>query len=157
MTYLAEILIDAGFQNVKTYIQSGNVILETALSKEETAKQIHDTIAEKIGADLKVILKELGQLQTAVQENPFQEGYDFSRVHLVFTNEIIDRTRLEKLRRTDFGDEEFSVGSECFYMYLPRHAEKKRLSTNYLEKQLSITMTMRKINVIEHLVALCQE
>ena len=42
-------------------------------------------------------------------------------------------------------------------MYLPRGASPKRLNTNYLEKQLSITMTMRKLNVVEHLVELCKK
>ncbi|EJU15747.1 hypothetical protein HMPREF1127_0906 [Fusobacterium necrophorum subsp. funduliforme Fnf 1007] len=37
-------------------------------------------------------------------------------------------------------------------MYLPRNASKKKLNTNYLERQLSITATMRKLNVIEHLI-----
>lgn len=58
MTYLMEILEEVGLKNVKTYIQSGNVILKTELSKEETAKLIHNTIAKEIGADLSVILKE---------------------------------------------------------------------------------------------------
>ena len=43
------------------------------------------------------------------------------------------------------------------YMYLPRGASSKRLNNNYLEKQLSITMTMRKLNVVEHLVELCKK
>ncbi|KDE71144.1 hypothetical protein FUSO6_02035 [Fusobacterium necrophorum DAB] len=36
MSYLAQILQEAGFQNVKTYIQSGNIILDTELSEKET-------------------------------------------------------------------------------------------------------------------------
>ena len=64
---------------------------------------------------------------------------------------------LKKLENKDFGDEKFIIGSECLYMYLPRDASPKRLNTNYLEKQLSITMTMRKLNVVEHLVELCKK
>ncbi|HEL1150945.1 TPA: DUF1697 domain-containing protein, partial [Streptococcus equi subsp. zooepidemicus] len=136
---------------------SGNIILETELSKEETAKLIHDTIAKEVGADLSVIIKEKIQLQIAVEENPFNENYDFSRIHLVFTNDSIGKDELKKLENKDFGDEKFIIGSECLYMYLPRNASVKRLTTNYLEKQLSITMTMRKLNVIEHLVGLCKK
>lgn len=157
MSFLVEILEKAGLKNIKTYIQSGNVILETALSKEETAKLIHDTTAKEIGADLSVIIKEKNQLQTAVEENPFNENYDFSRIHLVFTNDSMEKKKLKKLENKDFGDEKFVVGSECLYMYLPRNANPKRLNTNYLEKQLSITMTMRKLNVVESLVELCEK
>lgn len=157
MAYLVKILEEVGLKNVKTYVQSGNVILETEVSKKETAKLIHDTIAKKIGADLCVIIKEKAQLQIAVAENPFNESYDFSRIHLVFTDDIMDKDELKKLENKDFGDEKFMVGSECLYMYLPRNATPKRLNTNYLEKQLSITMTMRKLNIVEHLVKLCKK
>ena len=154
MSFLVEILEKVGLKKVKTYIQSGNVILERELSKGETGKLIHDTIAKEIGADLSVIIKEKNQLQIAIEENPFNENYDFSRIHLVFTNDSMGEDELKKLENKDFGDEKFIIGSECLYMYLPRDVSPKRLNTNYLEKQLSITMTMRKLNVVEHLVEL---
>lgn len=157
MSFLVEILEKARLKNVKTYIQSGNVILETELSKGETAKLIHDTIAKEIGANLSVIIKEKNQLQIAIKENPFNENYDFSRIHLVFTNDKMGEDELKKLENKDFGDERFVVSSECLYMYLPRSANTKKLNTNYLEKQLSITMTMRKLNVVKHLVGLCEK
>ena len=77
MSFLVETLEKVGLKKVKTYIQSGNVILETELSKGKTAKLIHDTIAKEIGADLSVIIKEKNQLQIAIEENPFNENYDF--------------------------------------------------------------------------------
>ena len=58
MSFLVEILEKVGLKKVKTYIQSGNVILERELSKGETGKLIHHTIAKEIGADLSVIIKE---------------------------------------------------------------------------------------------------
>ena len=134
MSFLVEILEKVGLKKVKTYIQSGNVILETELSKGETAKLIHDTIAKEIGADLSVIIKEKNQLQIAIEENPFNENYDFSRIHLVFTNDSMGEDELKKLENKDFGDEKFIIGSECLYMYLPRDTSPKRLNTNYLEK-----------------------
>ena len=157
MSFLVEILEKVGLKKVKTYIQSGNVILETELSKGETAKLIHDTIAKEIGTDLSVIIKEKNQLQIAIEENPFNENYDFSRIHLVFTNDSMREDELKKLENKDFRDEKFIIGSECLYMYLPRDASPKRLNNNYLEKQLSITMTTRKLNVVEHLVELCKK
>ena len=52
MAYLAEILTEAGLENVKTYIQSGNIVFETTLSDGDVCALIHDTIQAKIGADL---------------------------------------------------------------------------------------------------------
>lgn len=145
MAYLAEILTEAGLENVKTYIQSGNIVFETTLSDDDVCTLIHDTIQAKIGADLlSVILKTQAQFTTALAESLFDESYDASRVHLVFTNDQLDQEILNELLEMDFGAEILKAGSECLYLYLSREAKKKRLNTNYLEKQLHITATMRK-------------
>lgn len=151
MSYLVEILTEVGFLNVQTYIQSGNILLESELSDEEIRKLVHDTILDKIGADLSIIIKEINQLEIAIQENPFDNTYDSSRIHLVFTNEEIPESTLTELSRENFGDEEFYGGHECCYLYLPRDARKKRLNTNYLEKKFGIRMTMRKLSVVNRL------
>ena len=151
MSYLVEILTEVGFLNVQTYIQSGNIMLESELSDEEIRKLVHDTILDKIGADLSIIIKEINQLEIATQENPFDNTYDSSRIHLVFTNEQIPKSTLTELGRENFGDEEFYGGHECCYLYLPRDARKKRLNTNYLEKKFGIRMTMRKLSVVNRL------
>lgn len=151
MSYLVEILTEVGFLNVQTYIQSGNILLESELSDEEIRKLVHDTILDKIGADLSIIIKEINQLEIAIQENPFDNTYESSRIHLVFTNEEIPESTLTELSRENFGDEEFYGGNECCYLYLPRDARKKRLNTNYLEKKFGIRMTMRKLSVVNRL------
>lgn len=154
MAYLVEILTEAGLKNVETYIQSGNILFETSLSDDDVCRLIHDTIRTKIGADLSVILKTQAQFLTALAENPFSEDYDTSRIHLVFTNEQLDKAIVNDLLEMDFGAELLQAGSECLYLYLPRETKKKRLNTNYLEKQFSIRMTMRKLSVIQRLVDL---
>ncbi|MGT2960334.1 DUF1697 domain-containing protein [Streptococcus caballi] len=151
MAYLREILIEVGFENVQTYIQSGNIVFETNLSDETVRGLVHYTILENIGADLSVIIKMPEQLAEAVQENPFGNSYDASRVHLVFTNDKLDTGILKNLAQTDFGDEALYIGSQCLYLYLPREAKKKRLNTNFLEKKLGIRATMRKLSVTSKL------
>lgn len=156
MLYLVQILEEIGFKNVKTYIQTGNIILETEFSKEKTAQAIHDIILDKIGADLKVIIKTKQELVKAVKENPFDEKYDYSRIHLVFTNDEIDKNKINMLKKIEFKEEEFVETSKCFYIYLPKDAKKKKLNTNYIENKLSIKATTRKINVVENLINMCK-
>lgn len=151
MSYLAEILEGVGFKHVKTYIQSGNIVLDTDFPLSETTAKIHDTILEKIGADLSVIIKTKKALKTALTGNPFNDKFDYSRIHLVFTNDFIDKSKLGKIRETEFFVEIFHDGKECFYLYLPKDAVRKKLNTNFLEKQLGIIGTMRKLNVIQKL------
>lgn len=123
MAYLAEILTEVGLENVKTYIQSGNIVFETTLPDNDVYALIHDTIQAKIGADLSVILKTQTQFTTALAKSPFDESYDVSRVHLVFTNDQFSQDKLADLLETDFGDEILRAGSNAsisIYQEKPR-------------------------------------
>ena len=68
MSYLVDILTEVGFQCVRTYIQSGNIILESDLAIEEIREQVHTLIKEKIGADLKMVIKNKSDFTKIVQE-----------------------------------------------------------------------------------------
>lgn len=152
MAYLVAILQEAGFKNVRSWIQSGNVILETACSFAETAQIIHDVILEKIGADLAIVIKTKQALQKAVAENPFVDDHEASRILLVFTNDQVDAEKVQACQQLSFGDEVFYATSQCFYLYLPRDAAKKKLNNNYLERQLGIVATSRKLSVVQQLL-----
>ena len=97
MSYLVDILTEAGFQQVRTYIQSGNIILESDLDLETIREQVHTLIKEKIGADLKIIIKNKDDLKNIVQENPFGEHYLYDRIHVIFYQESIQSLPLDKL------------------------------------------------------------
>lgn len=153
MSYLVKILTEVGFKNVRTYIQSGNIILETELGLSEIKKLVHRTIYEKIGADLKIIIKTKNHLKKVVNNNPFtKESYVYSRIHVVFCQEEIKQLSLEKILES-YGEEEIFVADECLYLYLPKTTTHKKLNTNYLERLLGVDMTMRKINVVSNLLA----
>ena len=146
-----QILEESVFKNVSTYIQSGNIFLDTNLSIRETSDKIHDVIFDNIGADLDVIIKTKSEFEISIRENPFDRDYDYSRIHLVFTNDNIKKDRLDEVLKINFFEEKFFVGSECMYMYLPKSAGEKKLNNNFLEKKLGIVCTTRKLNVIKKL------
>lgn len=155
MAYLAESLTDAGFRNVRTYIRSGNVLLDTDLSMEETAAVVHGTILRKIGADLTVILKTREQLAAAAQ-NPFGEGCDASRIHLTFTGRRADGEKVRAVAQTDFGCERLVCGRECFYLHLPQGVANRVLYSGYLEKRPGIAAATRKLCVVTRLCELAK-
>ncbi|MGL4848210.1 MAG: DUF1697 domain-containing protein [Clostridium sp.] len=157
MTELVKILENIGFKEVRTYIQSGNILLDSELVFSEIAFKIHNEILKEIGADLDVIIKTKEELELSINENPFNADLDSSRIHLVFTNENIDKVKLKEIEKLEFDGEIFCKGNACLYMYLPRDARKKRLNNNYLEKRLGIRMTTRKLSVIKKLNGLVEK
>ena len=151
MSFLVDILTEAGFKHVRTYIQSGNIILESNLFLEEIREQVHTLIKDKIGADLKMVIKSKSDFTKIVQENPYREHYLYDRIHVILFQNAIQNLPLEKLD-INYGEEEICIGNHCLYLYLPRTAKRKKLNTNYLEKLFGVDLTMRKLNVVEKLL-----
>ncbi|MEN7551264.1 DUF1697 domain-containing protein [Rapidithrix thailandica] len=83
MAQLRQVLSDDGFNNVRTWVQSGNVLLKTEQTATKLEKYVQNLIKKYIGPDLAVMVRTGAQLQKVLEENPFQEGYDISRVFFV--------------------------------------------------------------------------
>ena len=96
MSYLVEILTEVGFLNVQTYIQSGNILLESELSDEEIRKSVHDTILDKIGADLSIIIKEINQ------DEEFYGGHECCYLYL-------PRDARKKRLNTNYLEKKFGI------------------------------------------------
>ena len=71
MVDLCELLIDLGFQNVQTYIQSGNIILTSEGIKIVICKKINEGIAYKFGYDVPVVARTLKELENVIESYPF--------------------------------------------------------------------------------------
>src|SRR5581483_10861794 len=105
MAQLRNVLAMAGFSNVRTYIQSGNALVDTDLSATETANLVHNLIKEHIGPDLVVVVRTGAELQKTLLNNPFQEGYDISRVFFCLFAQIPSAEKVQELLAQNFSDE----------------------------------------------------
>ncbi len=83
MARLREVLASDGFKNIRTYIQSGNAVIDTDRSSSEIEQRVRDLIKKYFGPDLVVVVRTPGQLQNILKENPFQKEFDISRVFFV--------------------------------------------------------------------------
>ncbi|GIJ94687.1 hypothetical protein CAPN001_19840 [Capnocytophaga stomatis] len=154
MAYLREILEKGGFANVKTYIQSGNIVLQTELSPVEVSGKVHQLIKENIGAELPVIVKTADEMRQVLNENPFSENHDIKRVFFTLFNDELPQPLAKELKMQDFGEEKFDFTDKAMYLYIPTDASRSKLSNNFLEKKLNITATTRNFNTLSKLVAL---
>jgi uncharacterized protein (DUF1697 family) len=82
MARLRSVLTAVGFSDVSTYLQSGNVILRSALSAVEVSSLVHGVVTDEFGVDSTVIVRDRAQLQQVVAGNPFADQVD-TRPHLV--------------------------------------------------------------------------
>jgi uncharacterized protein (DUF1697 family) len=83
MPGLRSVLTDAGFTDVRTYVNSGNVVLGSSLrSPAKVGQAVHDLIAEHFGVDTPVIMRTGAQLAAVHDWNPFPDAAA-DRPHLV--------------------------------------------------------------------------
>ena len=146
MSYLVDILIEADFQHVRTYIQSGNIILESDLSLEEIREQVHTLIKEKIGADLKMVIKNKNDFAKIVQENPFEKHYLFDRIHVILFQNDIQSLLLEKLD-SEYGEEEI-------WNWIVNMVKKKFVSATIVFTSISLELQNEK-NLIPTILKSC--
>jgi len=152
MAELREVLAEAGFENVRTYIQSGNALVETTLTAREIEKHVHEAIKKHIGPDLVVVVRTAAELQRVLDHNPFQQEYDISRVFFVLFAQTPAASRVKELLAQDFSPEKLAVTDGAAYMYIPGTYGRDTLSNNFLEKKLGVSATMRNFNTMSKLI-----
>jgi uncharacterized protein (DUF1697 family) len=159
MVRLREVLMEVGFGNVRTYVQSGNVLVDTGLSAQEVGECVRELIKKHIGPDLAVVVRTGPELKKVLDENPFQQGYDISRVFFEVLAQIPPPEKIQELSAQDFGDEKlaFSRTKDAAYMYIPGPYGRGRLSNNFLEKKLGVSATMRNFNTMRKLVEMSRD
>lgn len=153
MARLREVLSGDGFDNVRTYIQSGNAILDTTLSARAVEARVHDLIAEHIGPDLAIMARTAGQLRTVLADNPFRDE-DPKNVYFSLLARRPPAGKVRDLLAEDLGPERVAVAGTTAYMFIPGGYGQNRLSNNFLEKRLGVAATMRNTNTLTKLVEL---
>ncbi len=157
MNRLREVLEKGCFAHVRTYIQSGNALVDTDLPAHTVEKSVHDLIRDQIGPNLVVLARTGAQLEEALRANPFTEGYDISRVFFVSFAETPPAERVRELLSLDFSPEKLEFGENTAYRYIPGAYGRGILSGNFLEKRLGVPATMRNFNTMKKLVAMSRE
>ena len=152
MAQLREVLTEAGFGNVRTYIQSGNALVETDLSAKEVQTHVHDLIKQHIGADLAVIAHTAAQLKKILDENPFKREHDLSRFFFVLFEKSPSAKKVKELLANDYSPEKLMITKNAAYMYIPGDYGRGILSGGFLEKKLDVPATMRNFNTISKLI-----
>ena len=156
MAVLKEILIDNNFKNATTYIQSGNIILSSDLSKEAVSNKIQQLIIDHFQLQIAVFCLDLNEMETALQNNPFIENIEPNKLFFTFLNEEPAADFLADLEKIDYATDQFKVIDKVLYFYLPNGMSNSKLSNNFFEKKLKVTATGRNLNTIHKLIDLAK-
>src|SRR4051794_32314142 len=84
MGELRELLTGHGYDDVRTLLQSGNIVLSTRLGPEKLARTLERQIAEGLGVDPAVIVRSRDELAAVVDANPLRGVADDPKRHTVY-------------------------------------------------------------------------
>src|SRR5260370_33764480 len=141
MQQLVEIFGKAGCTNVRTYIQSGNVIFSapTPLLKK-LPELITEQIAARFGCRVPVIVRTSQELARTVRGNPFlQAGKSEKTLHVYFLADLPSATALRNLDPDRSPSDAFCVRDRDVYLHLPNGMARTRLTNAYFDSHLSTT------------------
>ena len=147
------------FENVQTYIQSGNVIF---CSKEKDNKKLKKIIESKIhevyNFSVSVIILTKEDLQSAISNSPFNENNsDISKVYISYLDSIPDEIPLAELDKYKSPTEEFRIIGNNIYLYFPDGYGRTKLNNNILEKKLNVRSTSRNWKTSNKLLKMISE
>ena len=150
MKDLRALVEELGGEDVRTYLQSGNVVFTgRALRAEAIEKGIRDSL----GLDVTVLVRTKAELDQLVRGNPFATA-DPKTLHLTFLAAAPDKAGAKKLGDQTFEPDELEVGGREVYLRCPNGYGRSKLSNAFLEKQLGVTATTRNWKTVTALAEL---
>ena len=148
MRDLAAMFSEAGCEDVRTYIQSGNVVFRagSALARRVPVL-IGEAIAARFGYRVPVLTRTAGELAAVILANPFlgvaAEVGQLGQLHVGFLADRPEAAAVDALDPDRSPPDEFAVVGREVYSYCPQGIARTRLTTRYFESKLSTTMTAR--------------
>jgi uncharacterized protein (DUF1697 family) len=153
----------ADFQNVQTYIQSGNVVFDS----EETNKRIieakiQEIIAETFGFnDIPVIVRSSEEWAESIANNPFlkEENVDIERLHLTCLKELPSPELLEKIktfqylqvRQAHCEPDRYEIIGKDVFIFCAAGYGKTKLTNSFFESKLKVQATTRNWKTVMQL------
>jgi len=155
MRRLRELLVEAGFADVATYLQSGNAVLATDQAPDDVAARCRRMIAEELGLDIDVVVRTRDELAEVVARNPLGElALEPKRYQVSFLAEELASDVIEKLAALAAdGERLVAIGREL-YAWHPDGARRSRLWAALASPRLGVAATARNWSTVTNLLAI---
>ncbi len=154
MRDLIAIFESAGATNVRTYIQSGNVVF-TSHAPEPLVAAVTAEIAARFGYPGRIVLRSARALREAYAANPFaQPGGPEDPLHVYFLADQPTQAAVDALDHARSPGDSFAVLNREVYLHLPNGMARTRLTNAYFDAQLNTVSTARNWRSIRALLAL---
>jgi uncharacterized protein (DUF1697 family) len=158
MPELRTLLEDAGFDDVRTYVQSGNVVLRTRRSAATVAREVAQAIERTLGLEIAVLARTRDELAKVVERNPLRTvATDAKRYQVTFLERALPRAALRELEALAQGDEQVAAHGREIYAWHPKGVARSKLWARLASRDLGVAATSRNWTTVTKLLALADE
>jgi uncharacterized protein (DUF1697 family) len=158
MPALREALEEAGFENVRTHLQSGNVVLESSAKPEAVLQEVERVISERFGLEIAVVVRTRAQLAAVVKRNPLgRVATEPKRYQVSFLSEKLPARVVRELEAVAAPGEQVVAAGREVYAWHPDTIARSKLWAKLAGKDLGVTATARNWATVEALLALADD
>ena len=144
-----------GFEDVTTYVQSGNIVLSSSASTERVASDVTQLVKQRFGFDVVVLVRSKTQLAEVVARNPLAKiAVDPKRYLVTFLSEELDRDIVDRMRTVAGPEEQFVVIGREVYSWHPAGVGRSPLWERLAARSLGIAATSRNWTTVTTLLAM---
>lgn len=148
------------FDDVQTFIQSGNIVFRAKEEDlEKLAKKIQAAIEKRFKAKPDVILRTTKELRSVVMRNPFAKRRDVppNKLHAYFLPLTLGKAETKQLSEMVLSGEELIPSGKELFIYFPNGAGQSKLSWAKLEKICGAPGTARNWNSVQKILAMAEQ
>ena len=158
MKDLSRLFIEAGCSDVRTYIQSGNVLFNAPGSAvRRIPEHVAESTAGEIGSRIPVVLRTFEELGDVIRNNPFlAEGLPRQTLHVSFLAATPAEGAVAALDPNRSAPDRFLVQGREIYLQMPNGMARTKLTSAYFDSRLATIGTARNWNTVLQLHALMQ-
>ncbi|WP_035645049.1 DUF1697 domain-containing protein [Flavobacterium sp. ASV13] len=159
MEALKTMLENIGFQNIRTYLQSGNVFVDSEEEASKVGFMIKQEIFKVFGHEVPVIVIAKEDLELCFKNSPYlkEKDLDTKKLYVAFVSTVLKSENINDLKISQFKPDEASIDGNRIFIKYAVGAGKTRLEGKYIEKKLNVIVTMRNWNTVTNLLAMYNE
>ena len=155
MQGLREALEQAGYEEVRTLLQSGNVVLASSAAPAALERDLAMTLGETFGFEIAVVVRTRDELADVIACDPFAGvADDPARYQVTFLSAEPDPARAEELERADVAPERVVVRGREVYAWHPDGLARSELAKLITSRRLGVEVTARNWRTVTKLLEL---
>lgn len=139
------------YQNVSTYIQSGNIVLSSSQTKTEIEKHIKKLIRETYGYDVPVQAYTKEEIKLIISSNPFlkDDSFDPKSIYFVMCNQELTADKMLVLYENKHAKPpHIKWFKNTIYLYTDKGYSNNKIDNNLIEKKLQVQATARNLRTM---------